>query len=138
MLKKCKQILSLFMAIFVLASSHSFAYFEHICTVTQTKTLSFDLKTCADDFGKEIPLKEQKAQIKKSTCCEVGLKVNQASDAVQQHFSAPHFLAVQLQIPVFDFGIGHFITTEARTFEYADSSPPYKKTLYIVHEQFLI
>ena len=72
MAQKLKKILAFTLALTVLVSSHSFAWFEHLCTITKTKTLSFDLETCAGDLVEATP--SNALTLKKGACCEITLR----------------------------------------------------------------
>jgi hypothetical protein len=96
MKQSLKKIMALSMALTVLVSLHSFAYFEHICTLTNIKTLSFQLETCAGDVIESPPSNTN--TIKKSICCDISLKVNQADNAVQRSISSPYCIFSRFQI----------------------------------------
>ena len=138
MKQNLKKILAFTMALTVLVSSHSFAYFEHLCTITQKKTLSFHLETCAGDFidvaSSDTPV------LKKSVCCEIDLKVNKADNAVQQnHFGGfLSFIAEELILPQFSFSAPAIALSEQAELGFGDSSPPSNLPLYILNEQFIL
>jgi hypothetical protein len=138
MKQNLKKILALTMALTVLVSSHSFAYFEHLCTITKVKTLSFHLETCAGDFVEATP--SDAASIKKSVCCEISYKVNQADNAVQQNFNlafAP-FLAELVAIPHFKFEQPLIVLAQEPALNHGDSSPPLLVPIYLLNEQFIL
>jgi len=126
------------MALTVLVSSHSFAYFEHLCTITKTKTLSFDLETCAGDLVQATA--SQALTLKKGVCCEISYKVNKADNAVQQvhGFVFIPSVAEEMVLPEFIFGPEVSLLSEEPVFGHSDSSPPLSLPLYLLNEQFII
>jgi hypothetical protein len=138
MKQSLKKIMALSMALTVLVSSHSFAYFEHICTLTNIKTLSFQLETCAGDVIESPPSNTN--TIKKSICCDISLKVNQADNAVQQSYNlgfAP-FLAHIVYFPDFRFETPNLALAQEPAFNHGDSSPPLLVPIYLLNEQFIL
>ncbi len=138
MKQNLKKILALTMALTVLVSSHSFAYFEHLCTITKIKTLSFHLETCAGDTVEAAP--SNVSTIKKSVCCEISFKVNQADNAVQQNSNlafAP-VVANLVVIPDFRFEPKLIALAQDPSLNHGDSSPPVLVPIYILNEQFII
>lgn len=126
------------MALTVLVSSHSFAWFEHICTLTQTKKLSFHLETCAGDLVDATP--SNAVTLKKAVCCEVTYKVNKAGNAVQPTFNLAFspLLAEEISFPVFKFEPERAVLSQEPVFNHGDSSPPLLLPLYLLNEQFII
>jgi hypothetical protein len=138
MKQSLKKILALSMALTVLVSSHSFAYFEHLCTITNIKTLSFQLETCAGDVVESPP--SHSSTLKKSICCDISLKINQADNAVQQSFNlgfAP-FLADIVCFPDFCFETPNLALAEEPALNHGDSSPPLTVSIYLLNEQFIL
>lgn len=138
MKQNLKRILALSMALTVLVSSHSFAYFEHLCTITKIKTLSFHLETCAGDSVEAAP--SNVSTIKKSICCEISFKVNHADNAVQQNYNlgfAP-FVASLVVVPEFRFEPKLIALAQEPALNHGDSSPPLLVPIYILNEQFII
>lgn len=117
------------MALTVLVSSHSFAYFEHLCTLTNIKKVSFTPETCAGEF-KEADFSDL-ATLKKGTCCEISYKVNKAQTAVQEKVPAAPAFALVYALPVFTFSEPAPLHTEAQQFSFGDSSPPPSLPLYL-------
>ncbi|MBX2954011.1 MAG: hypothetical protein KF870_16030 [Leadbetterella sp.] len=126
------------MALTVLVSSHSFAWFEHLCTITKTKTLSFHLETCAGDRVDATP--SDAVTLKKGVCCEVTYKVNKAANAVQPTFNLAFspFIAEEISIPVFRFEPEAVVLSQEPVLHHSDSSPPLLLPLYLLNEQFII
>lgn len=126
------------MALTVLVSSHSFAYFEHLCTITKIKTLSFHLETCAGDTVEAAP--SNVSTIKKSICCEISFKVNQADNAVQQNFNLAFspFIADVVSFPEFRFEPVFQTLAQEPKLNHSDSSPPLPVPIYILNEQFIL
>lgn len=139
MAKKFKQILAFTMALTVLVSSHSFAYFEHLCTITKVKKLSFDLESCAGDLV-ETPPPSEAFTLKKGTCCKITFKVNKADNAVQQavNLAVNPLVAEEITIPVFKFEPEVKGLSEEPVFGHGDTSPPPSLPLYLLNEQFII
>ncbi len=138
MAKKLRQILALTMALTVLVSSHSFAYFEHLCTLTKVKKLSFDLVSCAGDLVETPPT--EALTLKKGTCCKITFKVNKADNAVQQagNLAVNPLVAEEITIPVFTFEPEVRTLSEEPVFGHGDSSPPPSLPLYLLNEQFIL
>ncbi|MCD8539528.1 MAG: hypothetical protein LRY55_06990 [Leadbetterella sp.] len=138
MAQKFKKILAFSMALTVLVSSHSFAYFEHLCTITQTKKLSFHLETCAGDVVEATP--SNATTLHKGACCEITYKVNKADNAVQHTFNLAFspFWAEEIAFPVFEFQPETTILSERPALNHGDSSPPLLLPLYLLNEQFII
>lgn len=135
---KLKRILAFTMALTVLVSSHSFAYFEHLCTITQKKTLSFHLETCAGDFIEATP--SEIPTLKKSVCCEIEFKVNKANSAVQLNYNIA-FEAMAMEVvdfPAFKFEAFYGNLSQEPVLNYGDSSPPLYLPIYLLNEQFII
>lgn len=135
---RLKKIVALTMALTIIVSSHSFAYFEHLCTITKIKTLSFHLETCAGDFVEATPT--DAATIKKSVCCEISFKVNKANTAVQQSYNLAFspFIAEVLVFPEFKFEPVFIALAEESFLNHSDTSPPLGVPLYLLNEQFII
>jgi hypothetical protein len=132
-----KKIFTVFMVLTVLVSSHAFAYYEHICLITNQKSLSFEPKTCA---GKHVISKESKTpEIKRASCCDLNLKVQKVDKAQQNHLFTPVFVAFDLSFHRPSFVFSSIIIEEKKNifFVSGNSSPP-KKKLFIFHDQFLI
>ncbi len=132
-----KKIFTIFMVLTVLVSSHAFAYYEHICLITNQKTLSFEPKTCA---GKSFIYEESLTpELKRAYCCELNLKVQKLENAQQNHLLAPNFVAFEgdFQNLSFDFSSIIFEKIKSIIFVSGISSPP-KKKLFILFDQFLI
>jgi hypothetical protein len=137
MCQKAKKIFTIFMVLTVLVSSHAFAYYEHICLITNQKTLSFEPKSCA---GKSSVSEESKTpQLKRASCCELNFKVQKVDTAQQNHLLAPVFVAFKgsFQNPIFVFLLIFSQEEKSLVFVSGNSSPP-KKKLFILHDQFLI
>lgn len=129
MIQSLKKIVALSMALTVLVSSHSFAYFEHLCTLTNIKKVSFSPETCAGEF-KEADFSDL-ATLKKGTCCEISYKVNKAQTAVQEKISAAPVFALLQEVPVFEFPELASSPLSAPSYAFGDSSPPRKLPLYL-------
>lgn len=138
MTQKLKKILAFSMALTVLVSSHSFAWFEHLCTITQTKKLSFHLETCVGDQVEATP--SHAVNLKKAVCCEITYKVNKANNAVQPAFNLAFspFAAEEIILPVFRFEPEIEVLSREPAFNHGDSSPPHSLPLYLLNEQFII
>lgn len=138
MKQKLKKILALSMALTVLVSSHSFAWFEHLCTLTKTKKVSFHLETCAGDLVEATP--SNATSLKKGSCCEITFKVNKADNAVQPTFNLAFspFVAEEVFFPVYRFEPEVQILSEKPVLNHGDSSPPLLLPLYLLNEQFII
>jgi hypothetical protein len=137
MKQKIQKIFTVFMVLTILVSSHAFAYYEHICLITKQKTLSFDAKTCAGKFT----LKEESKtpEFKRSSCCELNLKVQKVDNAQQNHLHFPDFLVYdgQLNIPTFSLGVIESFKEKTNNIAFTNTSPPRLK-LFILNAQFLI
>lgn len=144
MLKFLKKILALTMALMVFVSSHSFAYFEHLCTITFKKTLTTDLETCLSDFLDEEDLEflfdppGDIPSFNKSTCCEIDYKSHQAGTYIHQNVDnsavSPELLPAQT------FYLTQVIIIEEKSSQplYTDSSPPRVTPLHILNQIFII
>ncbi len=134
MIQKFKKILALTLALTVLVSSHSFAWFEHLCTITKIKSVSFTPESCAGDRGEDAPA----TTLKKGTCCEVTLKVNKADDAIQQNYTFYSFVAEMPFWPAFQFEPEILFLAQEPVLSHGDSSPPCSVFLYLLNQQFII
>lgn len=127
------------MVLAVLASSHSFAYFEHLCTVTKVKTFSFNLETCAGDY---LPAQDisDLPSISKGDCCDIDYKVNQADNAVQQNFDLKvnSFLAEEISFFTFNFESKVMVLAQEPALNHSNTSPPLKQAIYILNQQFIL
>jgi len=134
-----KKTLAISLALTVLVSSHSFAWFEHLCTITKIKKLSFDVESCFGEATQTPPL-QQHTTLKKGSCCEITLKVNKANTAVQQNFGPAYtfLVAEEPVVPAFTFEPVTETLAEEPAFSHGDSSPPRLLPLYLLNEQFII
>ena len=137
MVQKFKKILALGLTLTVLVSSHSFAWFEHLCTLTQVKKLSFALESCA---GTPVETPPAHTTLKKGTCCKITVKVNKANSAVQQsvNLAGITWVTDEITVPVFTFNALTALRSEKQIMGYADASPPPALPLYLLNEQFII
>jgi hypothetical protein len=129
MIQSLKKIVALSMALTVLVSSHSFAYFEHLCTITNIKKVSFVPETCAGEF-KEAEFSDLPT-LKKGTCCEISYKVNKAHTAVQEKVPSAPVFALVYNFPVFKFSEVGTAPTTSSGYTFGDSSPPSSLPLYL-------
>jgi hypothetical protein len=137
MMQKLKKIFTVFMVLTILVSSHSFAYYEHICLITKERTLSFEGQTCA---GKFFPKQESKTpELKRSSCCELSFKIQKVDSPHQNHLLNPFFdyCVESFQNSNFVFSCYNFSDKKSAIFIAENSSPP-KKKLFLLHDQFLI
>ncbi|MCP9764603.1 HYC_CC_PP family protein [Lacihabitans soyangensis] len=137
MKQKLQKIFTVFMVLTILVSSHAFAYYEHICLITNQKTVSFEAKTCAGKFS--VKQESKTPEFKKASCCELSFKVQKVDNAQQIHFTTPVFdyLEGSFQRPAFIFSVVDFAAEKSVVFVSSNSSPP-KTKLFILHDQFLI
>jgi hypothetical protein len=137
MMQKLKKIFTVFMVLTILVSSQSFAYYEHICLITKQKTISFEGQTCAGKFSHKQESKTP--EFKRSSCCELNLKIQKVDNAHQNHLLIPVFdyLVESFQDPNLDFSCYNFSDKKSVISSAANSSPP-KKKLFILNDQFLI
>lgn len=125
------------MVLTILVSSHAFAYYEHICLITNQKTLSFEPKTCA---GKSFISEDSiSPEIKRAFCCELNIKVQKVDNAQQNHVLAPIFVTFEGDFQNISFVFPSIIIKEQKSsiFVSGNSSPP-KEKLFILFDQFLI
>ncbi len=134
MIQKFKKILALTLALTVLVSSHSFAWFEHLCTITKIKSVSFTPESCAGDLTENT----HDTTLSKGTCCEVTLKVNKAENAIQQNYTFYSFVAEVMDFPVFQFDPETQYRQEETVMGRGNVSPPLILPLYILNQQFII
>ncbi len=118
MIQSLKKIVALSMALTVLVSSHSFAYFEHLCTLTNIKKVSFSPETCAGEF-------------KEADFSDLATLKNKAQTAVQEKISAAPVFALLQEVPVFEFPELASSPLSAPSYAFGDSSPPRKLPLYL-------
>jgi hypothetical protein len=136
MLKKVKKICTLFMVFAILVSTHAFAYYEHTCLITKHKSYSLDPKTCA---GNGFPKESKTAEIKRSSCCELNLKIQKVDDGIKNILSFSINLPLAILNTVFVFEILEFQIHKESSLSlfFTNNSPPYQK-VYIQNQQFLI
>lgn len=136
MLEKAKKIFTVFMVLAVLVSTHAFAYYEHTCLITKHKNYSLEPKTCA---GKGFPKESKTAEIKKSSCCELNLKIQKVDDGLKNilSFSLNAPLAILNAAIVFEFPEFQIQKETSLSLFFTNSSPPNQK-VYIKNQQFLI
>ncbi|HLO44129.1 MAG TPA: hypothetical protein VK175_07345 [Leadbetterella sp.] len=137
MKQKLQKIFTVFMVLTILVSSHAFAYYEHICLITNHKTISFEAKTCAGKFT--LREESKTPEFKRSSCCELSFKVQKLDNAHQNHYSLPVFAALEgsFQIPAFIFSNSGVSLEQSAVLAFTNSSPP-KKKLFLFNDQFLI
>lgn len=137
MRQKFKKIFTVFIVLTILVSSQSFAYYEHICLITKQKTISFEGQTCAGKFSHKQESKTP--EFKRSSCCELNLKVQKVDNAQQNHLLSPVFdyWIESFQNSNLYFSCYNFSDKKPAIFIAANSSPP-KKKLFLLNDQFLI
>jgi hypothetical protein len=97
---KAKKYFTLFMMLAVLVSSNTFVYYEHFCTFSKVKTLSFQARNCAgfiinnkEDSQNKIPV------FSKKSCCELKLVVKKSENKInttsELKFSFKNFFQIQ-------------------------------------------
>lgn len=131
-----KKIVAMVLLLTVFVSTHSFAYFEHVCTITNEKSYSFDLKTCAGDMDEAVP--SSLPEFKKDDCCKIQYKVNKPGKIIQ---TMVQVLAIAVAVPQvfsFEFNPQFALVQEKSVFNFSNSSPPHSKPIYILNQQFII
>ncbi|ADQ16611.1 hypothetical protein Lbys_0865 [Leadbetterella byssophila DSM 17132] len=124
------------MALTVLVSSHSFAYYEHLCTITQIKKVSFEPESC---YGKlSVSEVHEVPSFKKGTCCEISFKVNKGHTAIQSSFNLMPFVAVEMQLPEFQFLCPTLIPEKSEVLASSNSSPPSSVPLFIKYRKLIL
>lgn len=144
MLERLKKILALTMVLMIFISSHSFAYFEHLCTVTYKKTLSLDLETCLSNYISDEDLEDLSTPptdvpaFQKNICCEVDLKTHQAGNFYIQKVNLANQVLAENTIPVFNFSSKVMLDKEVLPLIYANTSPPPLIPIYLMQQVFII
>lgn len=124
------------MALTILVSSHSFAYYEHLCTITKLKKVSFEPESC---YGKlSVHEIHEQNSFKKVTCCEISFKVNKGHTAVQSSFNLMPFVAVEMQLQEFQFHCPTLISEKSEVLVYSNSSPPTTIPLFIKYRKLIL
>jgi hypothetical protein len=136
MLEKVKKICTIFMVFTILVSTHAFAYYEHTCLITKHKSYSLEPKTCA---GKGFPEESKTAEIKRSSCCELNLKIQKVDDGLKNIlcFSVNSPLAILNTVFVFENPEFQIHKEASLSLFFTNNSPPSQK-VYIQNQQFLI
>jgi hypothetical protein len=128
-----KKIFTIFMTLAVLVSSHTFAYYEHVCLLSKEKTFSLEPISCAGQNEESVPESAQ-PQLNIKTCCDLNLvlKAGQLTSNQDLIFS-PSFLTYFFVIPSsFIFSVVGFLSSERYTFKKATTSPP-----FIIFEKYI-
>lgn len=136
MKQKLQKILAFSLALTVLVSSHSFAWFEHLCTITKIKSVSFNLESCAGDLADATATGA--AHLEKGNCCEVTLKVNKADDAIQQNFVFLSSPAEPAELPEFRFEPDAMVLARKIPVFRSGDLPPPLIPIYLLNQQFII
>ena len=136
MFEKAKKTFTLFMVFTILVSTHAFAYYEHTCLITKHKSYSLEPKTCA---GKGFPKENKTAEIKRSSCCELNLKIQKVDDGLKNilRFSINSPLAILNEVFVFEILEFQIQKHASLSLFFENTSPPSQK-VYIQNQQFLI
>jgi hypothetical protein len=135
-MEKVRRIIALVMALTVLVSSHSFAYYEHLCTITQIKKVSFEPESC---YGKlSVSEVHEEPSFKKGTCCEISFKVNKGHTAIQSSFNLMPFVAVVMQLPEFQFLCPTLNPEKNEVLASSNSSPPSSVPLFIKYRKLIL
>ena len=74
------------MVLTILVSSNTFAYYEHICLLTKTKSLSLQPATCAGSASNKTS-EDYKAHFQKKTCCDLNLVVKKIDQSNLHNFN---------------------------------------------------
>lgn len=142
MKNRIKNIFTLYMVFAVLASSHAYAYYEHLCLFTKITTVSLSPKDCS---GEEPPVKSQKendetTHFEKKSCCELSVGFKKVDDS-QNHISflgLSFFDLAFINNQNFNFQ-PELLVFSANDLHFGDSSPPFlSQKTYISNCTYLI
>jgi hypothetical protein len=136
-MQKLKQLFTLVLLVCVLASSHTFAMYQHTCLITGIKKSSFLQKGgfCVEVSKKQSPLSQP--IISKASCCKLEFKVFENKTIIDN----PSQSEINFILPssVFNFDIEPFlISKEPLKVSKYTPFPRLSSKIYIRNSQFLI
>lgn len=126
----------------VLASSHAYAYYEHLCLFTKIKTVSLSPKDCRGEEPESAPINKEDhtTHFEKKSCCELSVGFKKVDDS-QNHIS---FIGLSVSdLAIFNNKNFNFqpelIGFSANILHFGDSSPPFlSQKTYISNCTYLI
>lgn len=132
------KVFALVLVLTLFVSSHSFAYFEHLCFLTQQKTLSFGVDLCEGESQSSD--ESTGSESIKTKCCEIKVKYNHSGNAVKNHYQVNTFLAAVADLPYnnFIFKFCLEVINEKQLCISAHSPPYSKNPIYLLNNVFII
>lgn len=142
MKNRLKNIFTLYMVFAVLASSHSYGFYEHLCLFTKIKTVSLSPKDCSGDEPISAPQNKENntTHFQKKSCCELTVGLKKVDDSKNHISFLGLFVSDTEFLKTYTFRFEpEVLFSEANIIHFGDSSPPFlSQKTYISNCTYLI